>query len=533
MASLSRQTRRRVLGTGSLRGVLVRLVAALAAVLGVLIAVAIVGILTTSGDYRSNVLLSLDRQAAANQLLIDLLNAETGNRGYTLTGRGLYLQPYRETRARYPEDLARLRDLVSDEPELREAVEAVDRRAQLWFDEARNLIALRRQRMQAEAIARITSGLATLRFDAFRAEHAALVEKLEDLRADSLASTDRRRLLTLVTIVAAAALAFLVVALAAGQLWRRIGGPIALLAAGVGRVARGRFTDPVPPSPGAVRELAELSVGFNDMQFVLVEQRDTVAQAARREAAQQTERRLWETVQMGLLPARLPQVPDMRLAARYQPAEPGLLIGGDFYDACLLKDGRLALMVGDVAGHGAPAAGRAAGLRFGWRTLVEVDPDPAKVMAALNAQMGNRDDRAEGLFASLCYALVDTEGNVSFAPAGHPPPILLTPEGSHLLTPHAAGPLLGVLDRSEWPVTRITIPIGGTLVLYTDGLVEARKEADTFGTERARRVLESERRSALEVRVQRLIDAARRHDAENLRDDVVVLACERVTPLRV
>ena len=96
-------------------------------------------------------------------------------------------------------------------------------------------------------------------------------------------------------------------------------------------------------------------------------------------------------------------------------------------------------------------------------------------------------------------------------PAGPPPPIVLTDGSCQPLEPAKAGPLLGVFDTAEWPVTRTTLPLGGTIVLYTDGLIEARQGADTFGVERACIVLEAERRSALELRVERMIEAARRH----------------------
>ena len=100
------------------------------------------------------------------------------------------------------------------------------------------------------------------------------------------------------------------------------------------------------------------------------------------------------------------------------------------------------------------------------------------------------------------------------------------------MEPTSVGPLLGIRDEVDWPVSHGFLPPGGTLVLYTDGLVEARRGgSDFFGADRACLVLEAERRSALEARVERLIDAARRHDDEHLRDDVVVLAVERPVPL--
>jgi serine phosphatase RsbU (regulator of sigma subunit)/CHASE3 domain sensor protein len=529
MSPSSPTVRQRTLGSGSLRGVLGRLVLAIALVLCVLIAVAVAGTILASNEYRDGSVLAVNRQGAANQLLVDLLNAETANRGYTLTGRGDYLEPYVNARQRYPRDLARLRRLVRDDPSLTTSVDAVDRTALLWFDEARRLIRLRRQGRVEAAIARVNEGVGQARFQAFRQGQTSLLGEVQRLRGASLAAADDRRNWTIVAIAAAAALALLVTAIVVRHLWRRMGGPVQLLSLGVERVARGRFSDPVPQSPGAVRELAGLTDGFNEMQHDLEQQREAVRDAALREAAQATERRMWETVQRGLLPSRLPATPGLRLAARYQAAEPALLIGGDFYDAVLLGDGRTALVVGDLAGHGAQAAARAAGLRFAWRALVASDPNPNLVMSNLNAQLTGSEERSQGIFASLIYALIDPEGGVQFSLAGHPPPLLLSATDSVPVSADERGPLLGVFNEAEWPVIRVDLPPGGTLVLYTDGLLEARQGVDLFGPERACAVLAAERRAALEERLARLVEAARRHDSENLRDDVVVLGVERVT----
>ncbi len=518
-------------GPGSLRGVLSGLVVALGMVLALLIAVALLGMVNTARDYRDGAQRALERQTAANELLIDLLTAQSANRAYVLLARGEDLRAYLAARDRYPIEMERLKRLVAQEPSLTASADAVDRTARLFFSEVVELIRLRRTGRAEEARRRIDQGLSENRFNAFRAEHARLGEDIEETRARGLADDDRRRRLTFAAIVVAALLALIMVAIVSRQLWRRVGGPIALLSAGVGRVTRGRLSDPVPASREAVRELAELVEGFNLMQREVREERDAVAGAARREAAQKTERILWETVQSGLLPERLPGVRGLRLAARYQPAERALLVGGDFYDAVVLPDGRLAVMVGDMAGHGAPAAAQAAGLRFGWRTLVSVNPNPAAVLAALNAQMAGPAQRAEGLFASIIYMLIDPKGSVTFAPAGHPPPFFLTATVCQPLEPLVTGPLLGVFDEAEWPVTHASLPPGGTIVLYTDGLIEARQGADTFGVERACAVLAAERHSAVEARVERLIDAARRHEDQSLRDDVVVVAIERPIPI--
>lgn len=511
----------------SLRGLLFRLVAALAIVLLLLIGVAAGGTILTASDYSNAGEQALSRQGAANQLLIDMLNADTGSRGYVLTGRGDYLEPYATAVHRYPDDLARLRALVRGNATLAANVERANNSAQLWFADNIQLIQLRRAGRVQAAIALINQGVAQQWLSAFRSESATLANDVGLAKEQSFNSAKDGRNLTLIAVIVAALIAFAVVALTARRLWRRVGGPIGLLVLGVGRVARGRLLEAVPESDGAVRELGELVDGFNTMQRQVFQQRDAVAAAARREAMQRTERRLWETVQQGLLPTQLPGYLGFRLVARYRPAERALLVGGDFYDAEVLADGRLAMIVGDMAGHGAGAAAQAAGLRFGWRTMTAVDPDPARVFSALNAQMARPELRLEGLFATVIYALVDQDGNGIFASAGHPPPLMLGRDDCTTLVPVGSGPLLGAMDFAEWPITAFSLAPGETLVLYTDGLLEAGSTDDLFGTDRAQDVLCQERAAAVEARVERLIEAARRHDAGLFRDDVVVMALER------
>lgn len=524
---MSPQGRRRA----SLRGLLTRMVVALAVVLGVLIAAALFGSLNTARDYRDASERGIERQAAVNRYFINMLNAQSANRAYILLARGTDQAAWSQARDRYGPLLAALRTQLRGEPELLASADAVDRMAQLWFREAVELIRLRRVGRREEAALRVDTGPGEERFEAFRREQVLLLDQVSATRLAEQAANDRNLRITLGIIVGAALLALVMVAIISRNLWRRVGVPVALVHEGVGRVAEGRLSDPVRAPDDAVREIADLATGFNQMQTEVRQEREAVAASARREAAQQTERELWETVQQGLLPSRLPAVSGFRLAARYRPADRALLVGGDFYDAMALPGGRIAAMVGDISGHGASAAAQAAGLRFGWRTLVAVDPDPGAVLAGLNAQMATRELRAEGMFASIIYVVIEPNGEMRFASAGHPPAFLLTPRICAPLTPVKVGPLLGVLDRAEWFVTHAEFPLGSTIVLYTDGLVEARRGADLFGAERACKVLAAERASALELRVRRLIAAARRHEDERLRDDVAVLAIERPRPL--
>lgn len=520
---MSRMGRRRA----SLRGLLVRLVLVLALVLGGLISVAVIGTVTTSRDYRDASERAIGRQGAANRFLITMLNAQSLNRAYILLARGVDLQAWNQARDRFEGDLESLRAALAGEEELLASADAVERTSELWEREAVELIRLRRTGDPEEAIRRVDTGPGEARFNAFRTEHRLLLDRVEEQRMADLAQSDRTRRLVLGGIGGAALLALVVVAMVSRQVWIRVKVPVDRVEAGVTRVTMGRLSDPVAINDDAVRELAALAQGFNQMQREVLEEREAVLRSARRDEAQRTERQLWETVQKGLLPSRLPSPPGYRLTARYRSADRELLVGGDFYDGKVLPDGSLAIMVGDMAGHGAGAAAQAAGLRFGWRTLMSVDPEPGAVMAGLNAQMGSPEQRSDGIFASVIHVLVRPDGELRFAVAGHPPPLLLTPGRCRVLTPAAPGPLLGVFDHAEWPVTRGMLPRGGTLFLYTDGLVEARRGSDLFGSERACEVLAAEWRSAIQLRVRRLIRAARRHENEQLRDDVVVLAVER------
>ncbi|MGB1675909.1 MAG: PP2C family protein-serine/threonine phosphatase, partial [Miltoncostaeaceae bacterium] len=94
----------------------------------------------------------------------------------------------------------------------------------------------------------------------------------------------------------------------------------------------------------------------------------------------------------------------------------------------------------------------------------------------------------------------------------------------------ARGPILGLLDEVEWPVTRVQVPPGAAFVIYTDGLVEARRGDEIFGWRRAAQVLAASRGTSLEQRIANLTDAAQRYDEADLRDDVAVLAVQPVGP---
>jgi PAS domain S-box-containing protein len=183
------------------------------------------------------------------------------------------------------------------------------------------------------------------------------------------------------------------------------------------------------------------------------------------------EHRIAETLQRSLLPERLPKVEGLELAARYLPAGQETAIGGDWYDVLERADGRVALVVGDVVGQGLRAAATMGQLRNACRAYGLVEASPAEVVARLNRLVTSGVEEA---MATVLYLVLDREtGEVIFTSAGHPPPLLVAPEGARYLEGGRSVPV-GAADSAVFREGMAVLPPGSSLLLYTDGLVERR-----------------------------------------------------------
>lgn len=180
-----------------------------------------------------------------------------------------------------------------------------------------------------------------------------------------------------------------------------------------------------------------------------------------------------ETLQRSLLPERLPRIEGLEIAARYLPAGRGAAIGGDWYDALERPDGRVALVVGDVVGHGLRAAAVMGQLRNAFRAYGLAESSPAEVMARVNRLVMSGE---EDVMATVLYLVLEREtGEVEFASAGHPPPLVLAPDGVAFLEGGRAVPI-GAVDPGAFREATAVLPEDASLLLYTDGLVERRDE---------------------------------------------------------
>jgi PAS domain S-box-containing protein len=185
----------------------------------------------------------------------------------------------------------------------------------------------------------------------------------------------------------------------------------------------------------------------------------------------QREHRIAETLQRSLLPERLPPIDGLELAARYLPGARGAAIGGDWYDVLERPDGRVALVVGDVAGHGLRAAASMGQLRNAFRAYGLVESSPAEVVARINRLVMSG---VEQVMATVLYLVLDREtGEVAFSAAGHPPPLVLAPDGPRFLEGGRSVPI-GAADAAVFREATVILPPGSSILLYTDGLVERR-----------------------------------------------------------
>ena len=177
------------------------------------------------------------------------------------------------------------------------------------------------------------------------------------------------------------------------------------------------------------------------------------------------------TLQRSLLPRKLPQVPGLRMAARYLPAADESAVGGDWYDVIELNNQCIGFVIGDVAGHGMAAATFMGQLRSAIRAYALDTSGPGEVITKL-AEFSHR---MHTRMATVIYATLNlSTWEVRFARAGHPYPLLLRTDGSADFLSETGGPPLGAVGGQTYDEQRLTLLPGETLVLYTDGLIERR-----------------------------------------------------------
>ncbi|MEU6507169.1 SpoIIE family protein phosphatase [Streptomyces sp. NPDC046942] len=230
------------------------------------------------------------------------------------------------------------------------------------------------------------------------------------------------------------------------------------------------------PMIASGRPVGSCILGFDCRRSFSTEERTVltalaglIAHAMERAQRYDNEAALARGLQQALLPHRLSTHPRVETAGRYLPGTQGMDVGGDWYDVVEAGDG-IALVIGDVQGHGVQAAATMGQLRSAVRAFALGDRPPDEVLSGTNRLLIDLDP---GQFASCCYLRLDpATGRALVARAGHPPPLLRCPDGRTRLLDIPGGVVLGVDPLARYPVAELVLEPDAILALYTDGLVE-------------------------------------------------------------
>ncbi len=196
------------------------------------------------------------------------------------------------------------------------------------------------------------------------------------------------------------------------------------------------------------------------------------------------ERRIAQELQRSLLPAELPGVPGVALAARYEPGDNGAAVGGDWYDAIALAGGRVAVVIGDVVGRGIEAAATMGQMRSALRAILMQADDCGAMAERLNRFALGLGDCV--LTTVVLAVFEPATGRLRYTNAGHPPPLVVGADGEAVYLEGVPAPPMGVVETPRYKQRTVQLEPGSTLLLYTDGLVEAPTQSLDAGLERLR-----------------------------------------------
>ena len=224
-------------------------------------------------------------------------------------------------------------------------------------------------------------------------------------------------------------------------------------------------------------------------------------------------------IQRNLLPATLPAPPGLHVAVFWEPAGD---VGGDFYDGAPLGDASAWLCIGDVAGKGISAALLMASVQSMVRSSARIQLDPAALCASVNRELCTR--MTSGRFVTFFYCVYDAATRrLTYTNAGHNPPLLVRPDGTAIRLSRG-GPVLGVFPQSHFDSGEAELEEGDRLVLFTDGITEARRASgDEFGEERLERIVAAALQVSPRALSDRILSAARAFSGGAFEDDATLI----------
>jgi serine phosphatase RsbU (regulator of sigma subunit)/anti-sigma regulatory factor (Ser/Thr protein kinase) len=406
------------------------------------------------------------------------------------------LRNYDLARRQLPATLATLAQLQQMLPRGRAAELRFARALTQGLDVVSEYLGYARVR-NAAAKARLTSSLRVRRLSVeIVAARNDFNERQRTLTLDRLRVVRRQIAILTGALIGICVLGIVVTMLLALRFGVNIAERVTQLAENARRLAGGEEARHI----GGNDEIAELDLVYRDMMQRTKREHDMIT-----------------ILQRALLPQRLPVVAGVRLDACYVPAYSGADVGGDWYDVFTISDRLLGVSVGDVAGHGLRAATIMGQARQALRTASYVDNDPATALGHVNRLFCRAESNAllTAFFATLDLA----DGTMRYALAGHPPPMMVRTGGEVESLP-GHGLMLGIEHRALFETHEVVLDEGSAVVLFTDGLVETRRDY-LAGREELRQAIEAEYRDASQNIAQAIVK--RVVAGRSARDDIALL----------
>lgn len=236
----------------------------------------------------------------------------------------------------------------------------------------------------------------------------------------------------------------------------------------------------------------------------------------------ENQRHIAETLQKSFLPSLKPVVPGYEIGDSYIPAQENAEVGGDFYDLLELSEEKLGVVIGDVSGKGVDAAVHTAMAKYMLRAFAHEDPTPASVLTRVNDAV-TRYVRGE-IFVTLFYGVLDIhENTLIYANGGHEQPLIFNSEDKKCIALESTGPAVGVIENSIYKQKEVKLSAGDSLILYTDGITEARCDKEALGPDGFELMLSNIGSLGAQDLTQEIIDKVRSYTDGVLRDDVALL----------
>ena len=258
------------------------------------------------------------------------------------------------------------------------------------------------------------------------------------------------------------------------------------------------------------------SLGYAALEIVFTNERRLLSIETELETARQ--------IQSSILPASVPELANLRIAASYHPMTS---VAGDFYQFVLPNQNHLGILVADVSGHGVPAALISSMIKVAMQAVAVHAHDPAQVLGGLNRILSSE---ARGQFASAAYVWIDTQNhNALYSAAGHPPLLYWRNRKGEMLRIESNGLLFGVGPDSEYPVCSVALAPSDRFLLYTDGVTETENAAgEAFGDRQLEQVVRNNRsQPASELSRQVLAELQRWRPATvNQQDDITLIVVD-------